>query len=146
MNKLHSFNHLSDLDKVNTVFSPILRFRSPVNRRLRKGEETWRPAREERVVGFFLSLSLLDNTFVFPVSKPFAPFPDILPPKFQRIFSANYCSRSPELIWEFYLRKRGARSFCQPIVFSFFSLSCWCYLFILAPELSSAFHYGSASS
>lgn len=39
---------------------------------------TWRPAREERETGFFLSLSL--SLVDFPaVINPFAPFPDIFP-------------------------------------------------------------------
>lgn len=43
----------------------------------RKGDlRTWRPAREEREIGFFLSLSLLAAE-VLPVINPFAPFPDI---------------------------------------------------------------------
>ena len=41
-------------------------------------ERTWRPAREDREVGFFLSLSfsLLRAAF-FPIIKPLAPLPDI---------------------------------------------------------------------
>lgn len=48
-----------------------------------KEKSTWRPAREEREVGFFLSLSLLlaaEAAEFLPVIKPFAPFPDIFPP------------------------------------------------------------------
>ena len=37
---------------------------------------TWRPALEEREMGFFLSLSLEEEGFL-AVIKPFAPFPDI---------------------------------------------------------------------
>lgn len=50
--------------------------------REKKKERTWRPAREEREMGFFLSLSLLPFRFEdFPIIKPFAPFPDIFPRK-----------------------------------------------------------------
>lgn len=43
----------------------------------KKKKKTWSPAREEREVGFFLSLSLSLDAGVFPVNNPFAPFPDI---------------------------------------------------------------------
>lgn len=45
-------------------------------RERRRDLRTWRPAREEREMGFFLSLSLLAAE-VLPVINPFAPFPDI---------------------------------------------------------------------
>lgn len=44
-------------------------------RRQRERVGTWRPAREERVVDFFLSLFWAG---VLPIINPFAPFPDIL--------------------------------------------------------------------
>ena len=45
-----------------------------------KERSTWRPAQEEREMGFFLSLSLL-AVEVLPIIKPFAPFPGIFPAK-----------------------------------------------------------------
>jgi hypothetical protein len=40
---------------------------------------TWRPAREDREVGFFLSF-WSPWSAPFPISRPFAPFPAWLPP------------------------------------------------------------------
>jgi hypothetical protein len=40
---------------------------------------TWRPAREDREMGFFLSF-WSPWSAPFPISRPFAPFPAWLPP------------------------------------------------------------------
>ena len=61
-------------------------------------EPTCRPAREERETGFFLSLSLLVLLVVaaaedLPISRPFAPLPDMLEPI--TILRLQLLSRSP---------------------------------------------------
>lgn len=44
-----------------------------------EGERTWRPAREDRETGFFLSLSF-PAAVVFAAKSPFPPFPAIFTP------------------------------------------------------------------
>jgi len=67
------------------IKNPYLRLKQ--EHKLKKPKKTWRPAREEREVGFFLSLSL-DWAGVLLVNNPFAPFPDIFSSKIQTDFGS----------------------------------------------------------
>jgi len=73
-NRQTSVDLQKTLLKMQTHFPKFLQ--NPEKFQKRNNESTWRPAREERETGAFLSLSLLAPDD-FPVIKPLAPFPDI---------------------------------------------------------------------
>jgi len=66
----------------------------------RERRRTWRPALEEREVGFFLSLSLR-LAGVLPVVKPFAPFPDMFSHK--HFFLERERDLASEVVWSLLL-------------------------------------------